>query len=135
MTIKTTLGARVTAAAALSALLAEKLPIAVAVKVSLLTKKFNAETKTFDEQRLAIFEDLGVKDEAGETYTIAPEKKKEFAQRLDELASCEVTLPVEPIKLAALGEKISVSAGDLMVLEAAGLLILEDQDPASPPKA
>jgi hypothetical protein len=120
--IKTTLGQLHAAVPALTALMGEKLPIPVAVKVSLLAKRINPEMATFGEHRQSLFMEYGkpAEDDPA-TIKVPDDKMAEFTPKMNELLGTEVELQLDPVKLEAIAGA-SLTAIDIGVLMDAGLV-------------
>ncbi len=123
--IETTLGALVTAEAALARLAGRQLPIKTAYHVAKLVRLVRAETEHYHAQRTAFIKELGASRDptpaekaAGSTevFEVKSENVQDFQKRMTELDALAVTIAWGPIDLATLGA-IEIVAFDLVQLE------------------
>jgi hypothetical protein len=96
-------------------------------KIRRIGKKKEKELELYNELRLEKLKEVakkdpetnepvtGVDDRGRETYTIIPEKKKEFNDHVEKLQKVEVDF--EKIKFSDLGASHGLSAHDLMQLD------------------
>ena len=108
--------------AALSKLIEQPLPLRAAFKLKGISAKVQDELRKFDEVRQAALKQYGNKDENGELLTnedntvkFEKENLELFAKELNELSLTEVD--VGTISVSELGDKLTVTADDLMALD------------------
>lgn len=93
---------------------AKGLPIKVAYDLSKIAEKLSGELKFFADKRLELFKEFG-EDTGNDSWRLLPEKLDEFNVKHLELVNLEVEVAVNPIPIAAFGDKVdSVTADDLL---------------------
>lgn len=107
---------------ALNKLLALKLPVKVAYKISKMTNRIQTELKIYEDQRIKLVKDLGeVTDEQTQSFKVKNENLDKFSEEITKLQDIEVDLgfgpdiALEKIKVEDLGE-VSVEPNDLINL-------------------
>lgn len=107
----------------LKKLLAVKLPVKIAYKLSKIVNLIQPELTIFQEQRDKLIKELGTeKDKDSGNFQVTPENMPKFIEEIGKLTDIEVNLEfgagkaVEPIKLADLGD-IELEAQDLVALD------------------
>lgn len=123
--IQTTLGALVNAEPALAYLAGIRMSATVAHHIRTILRIVRVETADFTTQRNALIQELGEERDAtpeeaqatGQTrlHAVLPANYQAFSDRLQELASVPVDLPVRPLTLEDLGS-VELSARDLDLL-------------------
>lgn len=103
-------------------LLRKELPIKVAMRLRVLSRRVNAELETYEEMRLALVEKHALRGEDGER--LPPEEGKHkvapaFWEELNELLETEAP-EIPPVRVEELGE-VTVTTACLMAM--GGLLL------------
>ena len=100
---------------ALEILSQKDLSIKTSFKIAKLIKAANKELETYNEQRIKLLESIGstLNAESGQ-YEIPSDKRREFAEKFNELISIEVDMPD---KIDMSNENISISPDLLIALE------------------
>jgi hypothetical protein len=103
---------------ALERLASTPLPVKTAFQVAKLLRLARPEIQQFTEHRDALIRELGAERRHGaETLIeVTPANREAFIAKVQELAALEVTLPIDPVEIAAL-DGTSVSATDLLALD------------------
>lgn len=108
--------------AALRKLSSAQVPLRVAFKLKGLQAKVDEELKKFDTVRQEALEKFGKKDADGKvvvkpdgTVEFEGDSLKEFAAQLNELGQTDIEVPT--IKVDEIGDKVVLSADELMLLE------------------
>lgn len=111
---------------ALQKLSVQPVPLRVAFKLKGISTKVQEEIKKFEEVRVAALEKLGNKGEDGKVLTkpdgsveLSNENLQAFAKELNELSQTDLEMPT--LKLDELGDKVQLTADDLMLLD--GLVV------------
>lgn len=105
---------------ALSKLIAQPLPLRAAFKLKGTATKVKEEFAKFEECRTAALNKYGTKDEAGklvlknDNVEFTAENLALFSKEFNELGTTELEVP--SIKLSELGEKLELSADELLIL-------------------
>jgi single-stranded DNA-specific DHH superfamily exonuclease len=76
-----------------------RLPVKASYRLARIGDKLKPELKTFREQRMEIYKELGEADEKG-NYTVPSEKLDELNSRVEQLLNVEVEIPLDPVKLS-----------------------------------
>lgn len=84
---------------------AKGVPIKVAYDLSKIGRKLAEEIELYGKKRFELIKEFGTESE-NDTWTVQPEKLKDFAAKHDELMDHEVEIGVNPIKLEQLGDKV-----------------------------
>lgn len=102
------------------------IPVKTAFKLKGIVKSIQVEVERYDEFRGELIKKYASKDEAGETIVeengnarFSTENMNTFLKELNELLSLEVD--VKTVELDELGEAVSLTVEDLMVLD--GLVV------------
>jgi hypothetical protein len=87
----------------------QKLPVTTAYKLSLFLKKVDPELTTWETKKNELIKELGNKqvDEKGKetgNFVVAPEKVKEFTEKIDAILNEKITIVIPEIKLKDLGD-------------------------------
>lgn len=107
---------------ALNKLLAAELPLKTAFKLKKFVGAIQEDLKTFEELRSKVFQEFGTKDENGEVIvkdgmiTLDPALADQWQPKLLDLQELEAEAKLE-LKLDDLGDKVELSAADLMALD------------------
>lgn len=129
--ISTTLGELVRAQAALGKLLGVTLPTKLGYHLAKLGRLVEAETKVYQDRRVALAKELGEEREpteeeaavgASQMFKIKPEHLPKWRQEIATLNAIEVVLPWAPFSLKDVPDG-SLSGGDIMDL---GALLADD---------
>lgn len=100
----------------LTKLIQKDMPIKCAVKLKRLVKKLEEELKIFDEARMDLFKKYGEEQE-DQKIMVKEENAPEFNKEFNDLASIEIEVDFEPISVEDFGDKVDISANDLISLE------------------
>lgn len=107
---------------ALGTIAQAKLPVSVGYQISKLIKVVSDEIRTIRESQMQIAEKYGERDEQGMlverngVYPIPKENQEAFNKEMGELLEVKCDLPITPINIEKLGDKIELSIGDLLAL-------------------
>jgi len=108
------LGQIVQSTNALKELIATKLPIKISYQLNRLSREIDAELKIFEEKRIELIKEFGVKDEESGETKVSPENIAEFMKKFDELSAIEVNLNyADKIKVEDLGD-IKMEASNII---------------------
>lgn len=106
---------------ALQKLASQQLPLKAAFRLKGIIAKVQEEFKKYDEVRQAALEKYGKKGEDGKLVAnevgqvqFEPNDLNEFVTELDNL--CNTDLDIQTVKLSELGEKVEMSAEEIMLL-------------------
>lgn len=101
-------------AEALRGLIGTKLPIKIAYQLKRLAIEFDRVLKPYEDQRIELIKELGVKKEDSDQVSVLPENVTKFVEELSKLEDVEVELAfAEKIKIEDLGN-IEIEASKLV---------------------
>lgn len=89
------------------------LPIKPGYWIAKATNLISTEVKIYDDQRLRLAAELGVKSEDGSTYVFSDENRPIFNSQIDELLAVEIELPIHPISVTSLGDSFMIEPAHL----------------------
>ena len=96
---------------------AEKMPIKGAMAVKLLVAAIHPQWKVLEDARGDKVKELGEPNpENPNMFRIPPDKANEYTAFFNELADADVEIEAPKLDLALLGERLEISAADLMAL-------------------
>ena len=107
---------------ALNKLIAAELPLKTAFKLKKFSTAIQEDLKLFEELRSKVFQEFGTKDDSGEVIvndgmiTLDPSLADQWQPKLVELQELEAEAKLE-LTLDDLGDKVELSAADLMTLD------------------
>lgn len=110
---------------AFNKLISASLAPKTAFKLKKLALTIAQEVKVYEEIRTGLLQEYGKRDESGNIIQdekgmvyLDMDKKEEFEPKLKEFNELETTAEITKISLEELGDKVELSASDLLALEA-----------------
>jgi hypothetical protein len=107
-----------------NSLITQKIPLTAGIKLREINAVIVAKNKAYEEARQALLNDLAEKDADGkaiiegegqnQTFKLSEENKAKLVDELNK--ALQVDFDVESINAKELGDKLNISAADLMVL-------------------
>lgn len=109
---------------AVSKLVGTALPPKTAFQIKKLVQNLESELAIFEEMRKNLIEEYATRDENGEIKVaengnifLDPTRTTEWQSKFSDLSMLETSLPLPAISLTELGDKVELSASDLIALD------------------